>query len=850
MRFVLPLLSICIFCFVDATAQTERETQHPAEMPVLQFKSSRLYGKLVDPGSGKGVEAASVQLYLQANDSLVGGMLTKGNGDFSFRNLLAGTSYKLVISALGFENYEQIIQTDALKDKDDATFERDLGNIALQTQVKELADVKIVATKPALEMSIDRKVFNVAKSLTATGGTAVDVMRNIPSVSVDIDGNVQLRNSPPQIFVDGRPTILTLDQIPADNIEKVELVTNPSAKFDAASSAGIINVVLKKDKRIGLNGIAAASVGVPKVLNGSLNMNLREGKINFFLSASRNQSGGKARGETERENKKDGVTQDFFNQYSTTDRMRRFTSLNYGFDYFIDNRNTISITHSVGGGRFNSTELQQQEYLTSAAVPEYYGERTGDSRSGFNWNNVRMNYKRTFPEQGRELTADITYNYVKGSSNSQILNTYTAPDGSEYQPSALVRNDGRNNSPQVTFQADYTHPINENAKFEAGVRSYYKTFRSYFDVFGVGDNGSETKLPLSNNYEYTEMINALYGTYSQKIGKFSYQLGLRAEHSKFDGLLVDSAFKFGYQYPTGIKNLLDGFFPSLFLTQQLTENDQLQFNFSRRIRRPDFWQLNPFIEINDPVNLRQGNPQLQPEFVNSFELNYSHNYDKGNILGVLYWRNNPRDITQYSDTITAEQYDQLKNAAVDPNAILNTFVNANTTNRYGAEFTLQYKAAGNFDLTPTVNMQYRSVNANINNTNLSNEGVNWNAKLIANYKIKMDKIAVLHNLSFQLTGQYESAQVIPQGRRLPQYGVDFAMRKDFLKNNKGTLTLGVNDVFNSQRWGTIYDTETFYQDSYRRWNVRNFRLTFSYKFGKADFSLLNKLRGHQNDEDS
>ncbi|MBX2922468.1 MAG: TonB-dependent receptor [Chitinophagaceae bacterium] len=844
------LLPVILFCFINADAQTERENQQPVEMSVLQFKSSRLYGKVIDPNSDKGLEAASVQLYLHPRDSLVDGLFTKTNGDFSFKNLRPGTTYLLIISALGFEPYEQIIHTDTLKRNNEASFERDLGNIILQTQVKELANVKIVATKPAFEMSIDRKVFNVSKSLTATGGTAVDVMRNIPSVSVDIDGNVQLRNSPPLIFVDGRPTILTLDQIPADNIERVELVTNPSAKFDAASSAGIINVVLKKDKRIGLNGIASASIGVPKVLNGSLNMNLREGKINFFLSASANRSGGKARGETERENKKDGVTRDFFNQVSSNDRLRRFTSLNYGFDYFVDNRNTITIAHSAGGGRFNNNELQQQEYLNNVKNPEYYGKRTSIGNSGFNWNNVRLNYKHTFPEKGRELTADVTYNFVKGHSNSEIVNTYSAPDGSEYKPSATVRNDGKNRSPQLTFQADYVHPVNENSKFEVGLRSYYKKFRSFFNVFEVGNNGSETILPLSNNYEYTEKINAVYGTYSQKIGGFSYQVGLRAEHSKFDGLLVDSAYKFGYQYPTGIKNLFDGFFPSLFLTQALTESDQMQFNFSRRIRRPDFWQLNPFIEINDPVNLRQGNPELQPEFINSFEVNYSHNYDKGNMLGVLYWRNNPRDITQYSDTITAEQYNQLQNAAVDPNAILNTFVNASTTNRYGAEFTLQYKAAGNFDLTPSVNMQYRSVNANINNVDLSNEGFNWNAKLIANYKLKIENNVVLHNLSFQLTGQYESSQVIPQGRRLPQYGVDFALRKDFLKNNRATVTFGINDVLNSQRWGTIYDTENFYQDSYRRWNVRNFRLTFSYKFGKADFSLLNMLRGHQNDEDS
>ena len=842
MKVFIPLL-VFTFIFLKAGAQ-EPEPMPQADAPTLQIRSSRIYGKLVDENSGKGIDAASVQLYLADKDSLYSGMLTKANGNFSFSNISASHHYRLVISALGYEPIEQVI---AAGRGENGRFEKDLGNIVLHPVVKQLADVTITATRPALEMSIDRKVFNVAKSLTSTGGTAVDVMKNIPSVSVDIDGNVELRNSTPQIFVDGRPTILTLDQIPADHIEKVELITNPSAKFDASTSGGIINVVLKKEKRIGLNGIASASVGAPRVLNGNLSLNLRQGKLNFFISGGYNQSGGKARGKTLRENKPDGVTRDYFNQYSLTNRSRKFSSINFGFDYFMDNRNTLSVTQRFGGGNSKNNETQQQEYLNKDKVVQYYGDRDGVSRWEFNRNSTRASYKHTFPQQGRELTADITYNYGKSASHSTILNRYYYPDGSTYKPSATVNNDGKNNNDQVTLEAGYVHPLGENAKFETGLRAYFNDYKSYFNVFGY-DNGQETKLPLSNNYKYTENINAIYGTYSQKMGAFSFQAGLRAEYSKFSGLLIDSAFRFGYEYPKSIGNIWNALFPSLFLTRQIGEEDEIQVNFSRRIRRPDFWQLNPYIEINDPVNLRQGNPQLQPEFVNSFELNYSKGFKGGNLLGVLYWRNNPNDITQYSDTITAAQYEQLQNAAVDPNAILNTWVNASTTNRYGAEFTLQYKTAAGLDLTPSINMQYRKVNAHINNIDLSNKGFNWDARLTANYKIKTEK-PLFNNLSFQLMGNYESPRVIPQGRRLSEFGVDLAIRKDLLKNNRGTITFGINDVFNTRRWGTIYDTETFYQDAYRRWNVRSFRVTFSYRFGKADFSLLNRNHRGGRDDD-
>lgn len=790
---------------------------------------------MIDKNTNKPISAASVQLFIADKDSIIAGMLSKPNGDFELLDIPANQNLKIVISAIGFEPYEQTIEGGTASRRS-GNLEKDLGNIEMEPNVQVLGGVTIVSSKPVLELAVDRKVYNVAKSLTATGGTAIDVMKNIPSLKVDIDGNVQLRNSSPQIFVDGRPTILTLDQIPADNIEKVELVTNPSAKFDAASSGGIINIVLKKNKRIGLNGIVSVSAGTPKILNSNLNLNLREGKFNFFASGGYNQSGGKAKGETKRQNKTGNVIQDYFNQVTTNNRLRRFQSLRFGADYFIDNRNTLSVTQDFGKGRFRNREEQEQRYLDQSEVMQYFGNRFANARSTFRRRSTRLSYKHSFPQTGRELTADITYNYGKRTENSDIDNIFLNPDGSTFKPASKVRNEGSGRNEQFTFQADYVHPFNEDTKLETGIRSFQNESRSFFNAFAV-DNGLETKLPLSNNYKYRETVNAVYATYSGKKKAFSYQFGFRAEHSKFTGTLIDSAFKFGYQYPADIKNIWDAIFPSMFLAKQIGEKDQLQFNYSRRIRRPNFWQINPFIDINDPVNLRQGNPQLRPEFINSFEFNYSKDYKNGNFLTSVYFRNNPDDITQYSDTITAAQYEQLQNAGVDPNAILNTFINASTTNRYGAEFVLQHKQGKNFTITPSVDFQYRTVKANVKGLDLSNDGFSWEAQLTTDYKIETNTKSILNNLGFQLMGEYESAEVIPQGKRKPEFNVDFAMRKDFLKNNKASITFGINDIFNTRRWGVIYDTETFYQDSYRRWNVRNFRVTFSYKFGKADFSL-------------
>ncbi len=388
MKFFFTLLLFHLFV-LDIQAQIDRDQQPSSESSVIKINTSRLYGKLIDKNTNKPISAASVQLFIADKDSIIAGMLSKPNGDFELLDIPANQNLKIVISAIGFEPYEQTIEGGTASRRS-GNLEKDLGNIEMEPNVQVLGGVTIVSSKPVLELAVDRKVYNVAKSLTATGGTAIDVMKNIPSLKVDIDGNVQLRNSSPQIFVDGRPTILTLDQIPADNIEKVELVTNPSAKFDAASSGGIINIVLKKNKRIGLNGIVSVSAGTPKILNSNLNLNLREGKFNFFASGGYNQSGGKAKGETKRQNKTGNVIQDYFNQVTTNNRLRRFQSLRFGADYFIDNRNTLSVTQDFGKGRFRNREEQEQRYLDQSEVMQYFGNRFANARSTFRRRSTRL----------------------------------------------------------------------------------------------------------------------------------------------------------------------------------------------------------------------------------------------------------------------------------------------------------------------------------------------------------------------------------------------------------------------------------------------------------------------------
>jgi outer membrane receptor protein involved in Fe transport len=847
-------LLIAFVLLISATGFSQEEGVEMPMDPVLRGgRTARLYGKVVDVNN-KGIGSATVEVFMKkvgagaddGYDSLIAGMLTKPNGDYSFANFVMPDSFAVRFSNLGYANKMEFVKIPK-PDKGAQVPPYDLGNTKLEIEAAQLQEVKIVGTKPVLQMGIDRKIFTVDKSITSAGGTAIDVMRNIPSVTVDVNGEVQLRNTSPQIFVDGRPTILTLQQIPADDIERIELITNPSAKFDAATTGGIINVVLKKSRRTGLNGVATLGGGYPEVLTGNLSLNMRQGKFNFFASGNYNQSGGIAKSEAKRQNKTNGLVTDYFNQTSKTDLSRKFTSVRFGADYFIDNRNTITISQNFVKGRFANIEDQDQEYLDINQQLTLTGDRRTISASEFNRSNTQLNYKFDFPKQGQELTADVTYNTGKGFNKSNISNFYFLPDGTQGREPSFVRNDGNNDNNQLTIQTDYVNPFNDSSKIEMGLRAFINDNNNLLNSYSLV-NGGEVKLPLSTNVSYKEQVYAGYTTYTNKWKGIRYQLGLRAEYSKFEGLLVDSAQKFGYTLPENFKGLFGGLFPSLFLTKALREGEEIQVNFSRRIRRPNFWQLNPFININDPLNISQGNPALRPEYVNAFELNYSKTYKKGSFLAVLYFHNNQDDITRFSDTITKAQFQQLNNAAIEPNAILNTFVNAQYTNRMGAEFTLQHKV-GNLEIIPNINMQYRRVKATLGDLDLDNEGFNWEGKLILNYNTKAKK-ALYNDWNFQLNGQYESMEVIPQGKNKAQFVVDFAVRKEFLKKKAAAVTLAVNDVFNTNRWGQIYDTENFYQDSYRRWNVRNIRLTFTYRFGNRDFQMFNRENGRRNGERS
>lgn len=596
-----------------------------------QQAAGRFYGKVVD-AANKGVEAASVTLVQDRMDTstrqqrevVIGGMLTAGNGEFSIENVPVMGRYKLRISGIGYQQHEQAVnfQMPGRTGGGDPSamlnaLDRDLGNIKLKIDDKILAGVTVTSSRPLLQMGIDRKVFNVDRNIVSQGGTAIDVMKNVPSVSVDIDGNVTLRNSAPQVFVDGRPTNLTLEQIPADAIESVEIITNPSAKFDASGgTAGILNIVLKKNKRVGYSGNLRTNIDSRARVGLGGDINIRQNKINFFASGNFNQRKSISTGTTDRLTLGQSTIRSLQDDRNVMEGMFGFGRA--GIDYFIDNRNTLTISGSMARGNMkpegNSSILSD---LMNNFSYDSLQQRLSNSDNLFRNMGAQMSFKHNFPKAGREWTADVTYNQGRNENDNLISTDYYAMPGNVFQRNYRQQQVGSGNNENLIIQTDYSNPINDKSKLELGARVAIRNVNSVNNYFSLDENGN--KVPIARQsiaFNSNDRIYAAYSTYTNRINNFGYQLGLRAESSDYEGILPNTKQSFRKEFPISL-------FPSVFLTQKLNESDELQFNYSRRINRPGFWQLFPFTDYSDSFNISRGNPDLNPEFTNSLELSYS-----------------------------------------------------------------------------------------------------------------------------------------------------------------------------------------------------------------------------------
>ncbi|RBL90721.1 TonB-dependent receptor [Chitinophaga flava] len=776
-----------------------------------------IYGKLQDAQTGKPVEYASVAI-LRPDSSVLTGMLSKPNGDFNFDNLTIG-KYILKINFIGYEVFFKPVQLSG------KTTTMDAGNIKLHPNVKSLAAVNVVGEKPAFTMAIDKRVFNVEKNLASIGGTATDVLKQVPSVSVDIDGNVSVRNGAPTIFVDGRPTTLTLDQIPADAIANIEVVTNPSAKYDAEGMSGILNIVLKKNKKAGINGQLSAGVTSLGSTNTGIDFNLRQEKFNFFINYGTRNRKSPMTSRTFRKNIGRDTT-NYTEQLQDGDFYRNFQTGRIGFDWFVDNRNTITISEGITGGNFNRYNDQTQNELDINRELVRYGTGINNSKNGFRNYTTQLGYKHTFAREGEELTADFTYNYATSDNSSEYSLQYFNLKGDSIFSPIKPQNrygSGDGKTTYITGQLDYIRPLTEKSKIEMGLRTNTRRFDNFTNTFGQNyPSGNFTiDSALSNNYHYQEQINAGYVSYTGAHSNFGYQVGLRAEQSNYSGeTRFGQKDSYKINYPISL-------FPSIFLSQKLKGDHEFQLNYSRRIRRPWFRDLLPTIDYSGQ-NASRGNPDLRPEFTNSFELSYLKDFaHKHNILVSLYYRNTDNAITDFYVDTTLNLNGQTQRV------LLSYPINASTRNSYGAEFTIRSQITKAWDLTANFNLAQTKITASNQGDNLTNQGFTWFGKLNSNTKLPW-------NLTLQITGEYESRQILPQGERKPQYSIDAGIKKDMLKNKALSVSLTLNDIFNSDR-NLSYTTTAFSeQENYRKRLTRELRLNATWRFGKMDYNLFKR----------
>ena len=831
----------------------------------------RFYGKVVDE-TGKGVGFATVQLYgmrfdtttKQRKETLISGQITEDNGDFNLEKLPVMGKFTLKVSFLGYAEVEQEVTFGLTRESmggdrssggggrpgggfagmGGANFDVDLGNISLTAESSTLETVTVTGEINELTLALDRKIYRVDKNANATGGTAEDALRNVPSLSIDLDGNLTLRNASPQLFVDGRPTNMTLDQIPADAIETVEVITNPSAKYDASGGqAGIVNIVLKKERRIGYHGGIRAGFDSQGGINAGGDINAREGKFNLGVSGFYGNRKHTGQRETDRQNLFGSPLTNLLQK--TDDKSDGFFARGQvDLDWFMDNRNTITFRGSYLRGQFggDGTINIHTDSLFSNRTTFSDALRTTDSERNFRRIGYAVLYKHLFPKKGKELTADLNY----GSMEMDNLSNYNT----QYLGTVLEsreQQDGGGGSDFYTFQVDFVNPLTDKLKFEAGARAMIRNFENNNST-AVFDFGNDLWIPVNNyadKYNFEDAVYAGYAIMSYQFDKWGFQAGLRGESSTYTGTLPDEGLTFENNYPISL-------FPSFFVTHNFSEAENMQLSYSRRVNRPHFFQLMPFTDFSDSLNLRRGNPDLLPEFTNSLELSYQKIFEKGhNLLVSAYYKSADDLITAYQFTENIPELDQ--------EVIISTYRNSSSSQAYGMEFTLRNTLFKGAELSTNVNIYNSRVDASNIETNLIDNRVTWFLK--ENFTLRLPA-----NFTLQLSGQYRSrASFSPesssgrrrghrggntstaQGYTIANWFVDAAIRKDLFKR-KVNLTVSMNDIFRTRKSGTYSESPFFIQETWRIRAPQMLRVNLSYRFGKADTSLFKRKNTNQNSE--
>jgi outer membrane receptor protein involved in Fe transport len=801
MKFILIkalCFSLVLFSFITVNAQQAA-------------KGGTVMGKLVDGVSGQGLELATVSLVRKADNHPVTSIQTDLNGNFS----LTGIDNGLYILRATYVSYLTFI-----KDSINITPLKkivNLGNIKLHQGKGLLKEVTVTAQKSQIQLGIDKKSFNVEQSLVSQGGSATDLLTNVPSVQVDVDGNISLRGSSSvRVLINGKPSALTggditdiLQSIPASAIETIEVITNPSSKYDAEGQAGIINIVLKKNVQKGFTGSASASAGTQNTYNGTFNLAYQNSKVNLYTNYSYRKGDRVGNGSVDKTTTStDGSVQ---TQDQLANQKFTFTGQNIrtGIDITLSPKTTLSFTNNINLRDRDRNQSGNTNIVSGDSLLQRIAQNNLSNGKGTNLD-FTVDFDHKYKKKGEELTANVGYSLDKNNNFDNLNSDYDYFTGpADFQSVQHNTTIGRQHN--LNVQADYTLPFT-NGKLEAGFRSTINNSNNNYisDTLNSVNGNYDFNPFLSNDFIYKENINAVYTNYQRDFGKkFSVQAGLRLEDAHINTQLTDSVI-------TKYKQDYFRVYPSVFLTDKLSENQTLQLSYSRRVTRPNYRQLSPFIDESNPLNYQQGNPNLLPEDTHSFELSYINYWKIVTLTSSLYYRLTNDNIQQITTPLTPRNLDTT----------ITQYENLKSASNAGYELIARVSPTAALDFTANLNIYYRHIDGDAALDLATTSGYSWNGNITANVK-------PLKKLGIQIRADYQGPQVIPQGKMKAIYGVDGGLRYDLTK--KLNLSANVRDIFNTRKYVSdiTYNTPLFTsaQISDRRFNTRTAIFTLAYRFG-------------------
>ena len=780
-----------------------------------QSEEARLTGTIYDQNN-ETVPYASVAVYDSSQSTVVTGASSDSTGTFNIA--VDPGEYVLKVTFLSFKPYVEAFEVAGGETKN-------FGSIELTPTSEMMEELVVRRERSQMEMSFDRRVFNVGQDITSLGGSAVNVLNNVPSISTDIDGNISLRgNQSVRVLINGKPSSMVsgdvdaLRSIPANMIKSVEIITNPSSKYAAEGSGGIINIILKKDRRLGLNGSATVGTGYPEEYEGSVNLNYRRGDINWFMDL----------GVDYRSEPESGSSFQRFAGPDTTYMYREQTEateseidgdFRLGADFYLSENEVltassyISLEKEENNEDVRYTDFEYEEGALSGEVIERIARDNIEDQNQRNFD-FNLDYENKIDGDDHKLTADASFDISREEANTTIEETIV-----EGRADPLMQR-ARDTEEEMDLRvnAEYKRPLGEKGKLETGLRTDTEWMDTGYRAETLENGTWVPEEAFSQNFLYTENVNAAFAILGGEFGSFSGQIGLRAENTNIRTEIKET----GDVNEQNYWNL----FPSAFLNYSFNEQQSVQVSYSRRLRRPWSRSLIPFVDFDDPRSQWTGNPNLTPEFSNSYEVGYLHYWESGSLLTSLYHRYR----TDVIERIT--QIDSVNNTT----AQVRKPVNLASEKAWGIELSVDQKIANRLTLSGSANFyqshtegSYRPEGREV--LEFDSESQNFRSRMRLRWEI-------IDGLNYQASMRYRGPSDTPQGRRDGMLMTDSGISYDIL-NEKAKLSFSVRDLFDSQSFSNTVTTDgnpntDFYSQREFSWSTRTFSLNFQYFFGDTD----------------